>query len=270
MIRKINPCDMISCEAVVTKFGNNDYNVDIPAINKNFNVKKSDDIVKKSREVIGEYSMIHSIPYDFKIEKKRLGFDQRIVLITLDLFEFKRNHKFLSVKKNCTVPYKLAMLGKEQGINFSDVLTEALQNKLNASDEDGKNARFSYVIQKNKIINMDIQAAIKFEISSSQSEKGLVDLIRGLNIERYARIFIINDNGQTITYLNLDGLKIKCSDNLMDFGKHNHSTKFLQQVLKTINMKFNAQEFNNNYDLMLQANGLQEINQYSVIMEFYK
>ena len=266
-----NITDMVACEAIVTSLGKEKYSVDIPAINKSFNIKNSDEIVKKAREVIGKYSMTHTIPTDFKVPKMQLGNGQRVILITLNLFDFRKDHQFLSVKKNCTIPYKLAELGKEQGVNFSKTLTNALKQELKVSDVDGENAEFHYTVQRNEITDFPShQMAIEFEISSSQSEKGLLDLINGLTINRYARVAIVNDSGEMTAYLNLDGLKIKCSDNLMGFGKVNHSSKFLQQVLKTINMKFNAREFNNDQDFMLRKNNLSDVDKYIVTMEFYK
>lgn len=266
-----NITDMVACEVIITNLGKEKYTVDIPAINKSFNVKKPDEIVEKAREIIGKYSMTHTIPTNFKIPKAKLRNSQRVILITLNLFDFRKGHQFLSVKKNCTIPYKLAELGKEQGVNFSKTLTNALKQELKVSDVDGENSEFHYAVQRNEITDFPShQMDIKFEISSSQSEKGLLDLINGLTINRYARVAIVNDSGEVITYLNLDGLKIKCSDNLMGFGKVNHSSKFLQQVLKTINMKFNAREFNNNQEFMLHNSGLEDVDKYVVTMEFYK
>lgn len=266
-----NIADMVACEVIITNLDKEKYSVDIPAINKSFNVKKSDEIVEKAREVIGKYAMTHTIPANFEVSEDRLRSDQKMILISLNLFDFRQSHQFLSVKKNCTIPYKLAELGKEQGVNFSKTLTNALKQELKVSDVDGENAKFHYAVQRNEITDFPShQMDIKFEISSSQSEKGLLDLINGLTINRYARVAIVNDSGEVTTYLNIDGLKIKCSDNLMGFGKVNHSSKFLQQVLKTINMKFNAREFNNNQEFMLHNSGLEDADKYAVTMEFYK
>lgn len=53
-----------------------------------------------------------------------------VVPIVSDLEKAKRETKPISVKKNTTIPSSLAYQAEQAGINFSQTLTEALQNKL--------------------------------------------------------------------------------------------------------------------------------------------
>ena len=52
-------------------------------------------------------------------------------LVEVDMRVFRQNHIRI-VRKNVSIPEYLNVLGKKQGLNFSEVLTEALHDKLNA------------------------------------------------------------------------------------------------------------------------------------------
>jgi len=55
-----------------------------------------------------------------------------VTYITTNLTEIARNVKKPLVRKNVTIPEKLDQLAKANGINFSEVLTQALEEKLDA------------------------------------------------------------------------------------------------------------------------------------------
>ncbi|MFC6202935.1 type II toxin-antitoxin system HicB family antitoxin [Lactiplantibacillus nangangensis] len=55
-----------------------------------------------------------------------------VTYITTNLTEIARNAKKPLVRKNVTIPEKLDQLAKANGINFSEVLTQALEEKLDA------------------------------------------------------------------------------------------------------------------------------------------
>lgn len=52
-------------------------------------------------------------------------------MVTVDVTEYAKNHFEKSVKKTLTIPAWLNTAALEQGINFSQVLQEALKTKLN-------------------------------------------------------------------------------------------------------------------------------------------
>lgn len=58
--------------------------------------------------------------------------DSTIVLVSIDMTAYMRKYHSKKVRKNVTVPEWLNTLAEENNINFSQVLTEALELKLNA------------------------------------------------------------------------------------------------------------------------------------------
>lgn len=68
-------------------------------------------------------------PKPTKLEDIEVHNNDIKTLIYIDMEEYRRNNP-KTVRKNVTVPEYLVTLGKQQNINFSAVLTEALKNKL--------------------------------------------------------------------------------------------------------------------------------------------
>ena len=54
-----------------------------------------------------------------------------VTMVDADPARYRKELSNLSVKKNCTIPQWLAIKAEEAGINFSQVLQEALKAKLN-------------------------------------------------------------------------------------------------------------------------------------------
>ena len=52
-------------------------------------------------------------------------------LVDVDFTEYRRKYDNRMVKKNCTIPFSLCEAAEKAGINFSNVLREALKEKLN-------------------------------------------------------------------------------------------------------------------------------------------
>lgn len=69
-------------------------------------------------------------PTDIEIVKKNNP-KKLVVPIFADLEKARRETKPATVKKNTTIPGDLAYKAEQAGINFSQTLTEALQEKLN-------------------------------------------------------------------------------------------------------------------------------------------
>lgn len=65
------------------------------------------------------------------ITKLRPNKDDIVTLVDVDFTEYRKRVDNRSVKKNCTIPYWLNVEAEKAGINFSKVLQEALQFKLN-------------------------------------------------------------------------------------------------------------------------------------------
>lgn len=71
-----------------------------------------------------------SIPEPTKLMGVELGSDQRAVLIDVDMEQIRRRIKPVYVKKTLTIPEWLNKKASEKGINFSQLLQEALREKL--------------------------------------------------------------------------------------------------------------------------------------------
>lgn len=55
-----------------------------------------------------------------------------IALVSIDMIAYKKKYQSKKIRKNVTIPEWLNDLAEDQGINFSQVLTEALELKLQA------------------------------------------------------------------------------------------------------------------------------------------
>lgn len=66
---------------------------------------------------------------DAKVVESRIN-DGEVTYITVDLDQIKQQVRKPMVKKNTTSPYDLAKQAEQAGINFSEVLTNALECKL--------------------------------------------------------------------------------------------------------------------------------------------
>lgn len=55
-----------------------------------------------------------------------------IVLVSIDMLAYKKKYQSNKVRKNVTIPQWLNDLAESQHVNFSQVLTEALELKLHA------------------------------------------------------------------------------------------------------------------------------------------
>lgn len=51
-------------------------------------------------------------------------------LVDVDLTEYRKKYENYSVKKNCTIPYRLSVEADKAGINYSKVLRDALTKIL--------------------------------------------------------------------------------------------------------------------------------------------
>uniref|UniRef100_UPI0040287E28 type II toxin-antitoxin system HicB family antitoxin n=1 Tax=Mediterraneibacter gnavus TaxID=33038 RepID=UPI0040287E28 len=59
--------------------------------------------------------------------------DGTIVIVEFDMLEYQRKHNSKAVKKTLSIPEWLNEVAVSMGVNFSQVLQEALMSKLNIS-----------------------------------------------------------------------------------------------------------------------------------------
>lgn len=79
-------------------------------------------------EEMGEEIPRASLPEDILPEE-----DSVLVIVEFDLMEYRRKHCSRAVKKTLSIPEWLNEAAMKQGINFSQVLQEALMMKLGIS-----------------------------------------------------------------------------------------------------------------------------------------
>lgn len=108
------------------------YSVEIPDIDNGTWTQGESlgDALFKAQDVVG--MMLEdkkNYPKPTKLEDIEVHNYDVKTLIYIDMEEYRRNNP-KTVRKNVTVPEYLVTLGKQQNINFSAVLTEALKNKL--------------------------------------------------------------------------------------------------------------------------------------------
>ena len=76
---------------------------------------------------------VDEMPEASNIDEVRAEYPKAVVtLIFTDLEDARRKSRKPLVKKNTTIPSTLAQQAEERGINFSQTLTEALEEKLKA------------------------------------------------------------------------------------------------------------------------------------------
>lgn len=122
--------------AIITKLADNDYNVSI----KDFNVVTfgetledayfmAEDALKltvfdmyEDEEVLPEPSALH----DIKLEE-----NQVVILVRMNLLDIIKEYDNKAVKKTLTIPAWLNKQAEKEHINYSQLLQEALKEKLN-------------------------------------------------------------------------------------------------------------------------------------------
>jgi len=66
-----------------------------------------------------------SNPKDIKLSE-----DEFVAIIEFDLMDYRRRYDSKAVSKNCTIPNWMNTIALERGLNFSQVLQEALMERL--------------------------------------------------------------------------------------------------------------------------------------------
>lgn len=67
-------------------------------------------------------------PYSREPEEVREG-DIK-TLVDIDFTEYRLKHDNRAIKKNCTIPYWISVEAEKAGVNYSQILQEALVKKL--------------------------------------------------------------------------------------------------------------------------------------------
>ncbi|MCH3922982.1 type II toxin-antitoxin system HicB family antitoxin [Limosilactobacillus sp.] len=126
--------DQIVVYPIIIKYEPDDtdcpYLVTIPDLDNGMTQGKSiADAIAMAEDYIGTTSLEESLPtsnYALPQTKK----NETVTLVRVNVSEYKRKHDNKVVKKTITIPNYLNELGKENGINFSEVMTNALRDKF--------------------------------------------------------------------------------------------------------------------------------------------
>jgi len=70
------------------------------------------------------------IPKPSEPKAINLSNNQFIMVVEFDLMEYRKKYESKAVSKNCTIPSWMNELALEKGLNFSQVLQEALAEKI--------------------------------------------------------------------------------------------------------------------------------------------
>lgn len=105
------------------------YFVEIPDIDGMTEGKSVADAMKMAEDYIGTFSLENKLPEsNTKLPRAEEG--AIVTLVTANISEYKRRNDNRVVKKTISIPNYLNELGKENRINFSEVMTAALKKKL--------------------------------------------------------------------------------------------------------------------------------------------
>lgn len=123
--------------AVFTKEDNGSYSVDFPDV-KNCFTGGSDlpNAIEMAEDVLGTMLTFYEdekkdIPAPSAIESVKVGGNEFVNYISCDTLEYRKKNSTRAVKKTLSIPEWLNELATEKGVNFSQVLQDALKNQLN-------------------------------------------------------------------------------------------------------------------------------------------
>ena len=114
------------------------YLVFIPDFNINTQGKDITEAIEMARDAIGIMGIDYEddgkpIPAPSDIHSISADVNETVTLVDVDFVEYRRKNDIKTVKKNCTLPSWLCYEAEKANINFSQVLQNALKEKLNVS-----------------------------------------------------------------------------------------------------------------------------------------
>lgn len=111
--------------------GKKHYLITIPDLDRMTQAYSIPEAIEMGQDLIGAIALVKKLPKSNvnlpKVDKPKIA-----TLVTVNISKYKRENDDRVVKKTLTIPNYLNELGKKDKINFSQVLTDALKQKLNA------------------------------------------------------------------------------------------------------------------------------------------
>lgn len=110
------------------------YFVTIPDFTVNTEGKDIADTIAMARDAIGLNVLQledegEAVPEPYS-RSYQMQDDDILTLVDIDMTDYRNKYENRTVKKNCTIPYRLNADAEKAGINFSQLLQEALKRKL--------------------------------------------------------------------------------------------------------------------------------------------
>lgn len=110
------------------------YFVTVPDFTVNTEGKDIADAIAMARDAIGlNFLQLEdegeAVPEPYS-RSYQMQDDDILTLVDIDMTDYRNKYENRTVKKNCTIPYRLNADAEKAGINFSQLLQEALKRKL--------------------------------------------------------------------------------------------------------------------------------------------
>lgn len=110
------------------------YFVTVPDFTVNTEGKDIADAIAMARDAIGLNVLQledegETVPEPYS-RSYQMQDDDILTLVDIDMTDYRNKYENRTVKKNCTIPYRLNADAEKAGINFSQLLQEALKRKL--------------------------------------------------------------------------------------------------------------------------------------------
>lgn len=131
--RNIMGTNILVYPVILSKNGDG-YFVTIPDFTVNTEGKDIADTIAMARDAIGLNVLQledegEAVPEPYS-RSYQMQDDDILTLVDIDMTDYRNKYENRTVKKNCTIPYRLNADAEKAGINFSQLLQEALKRKL--------------------------------------------------------------------------------------------------------------------------------------------
>lgn len=105
------------------------YSVHVPDLNRDTQGKSIPDAIAMAKDLIGTMSLVEKLPKS-NIKVPNVKDNEIATLVTVNISKYKRKYDHKVVNKTLTIPSYLNEEAKEANINFSALLTKALEKRL--------------------------------------------------------------------------------------------------------------------------------------------
>ena len=120
---------------IILHTGKQGYYVEIPDFEIGTQGKDIAEAMEMARDAIGMMGIDMeddglALPDPFSKEPESEQEGDIKTLVDIDFGEYRKKHDNRAVKKNCTIPYWISVEAERVGVNYSQILQEALVKKL--------------------------------------------------------------------------------------------------------------------------------------------